>query len=93
MAAALSVATPAVTEAFHKRTVTGTGFTASTPYIVTALMPSGFTTRIEVTSDGSGGFSFPFVFQARGTVTFSARPATEWTGTTTAAATATATVQ
>lgn len=93
MAAALSITTPAVTEPFHKRTVTGTGFDNNTPYIVTALMPSGFTTRIEVTSDGSGGFTFPFVFQARGAVTFSARPATEWTGTTTAAATTTATVQ
>lgn len=93
MAAALSVAAPAITEAFHRRTVTGTGFANNTNYIVTALMPSGFTTRVEVTSDGSGGFSFPFVFQARGTVTFSARPASEWNGTTTAATTTTATVQ
>lgn len=93
MAVTLSIATPAVSEAFHKRTVTGAGLTATMAYVMSAAHPSGNQQRIEVTTDGSGGFTFPFVFQERGTVTFTVRPATEWNGTTTTLATTTATVQ
>lgn len=93
MAVTLSITTPAVTEPFHRRTVTGAGLTASTAYIMSAVHPSGNRQRVEVTTDGSGGFTFPFVFQERGTVTFTIRPRTEWEGTTTTLTTTTATVQ
>jgi S1-C subfamily serine protease len=88
MAAAVVVAAASVAEPFLSRVVTGSGLTASTAYILTATHPSGAKQRIEVTTDGAGGFTFPFVFQERGNVTFAIRPRAEWEGSTTAAATA-----
>lgn len=88
MTAALAVTSP-VAEPFVSCTLTGSGFTAATAYILTVLTPSGQTRRIEVTSDGSGAFTAQLIPQTRGTLTVAARPRSEWEGTTTAAATAT----
>jgi hypothetical protein len=69
-------------------TLTVAGGANNTPYVISAARPSGAVTNIEVTTDGSGAATAKFVPQsAPGAVTFSIRPATEYTGTTTAAAT------
>lgn len=90
MAAALtfSSSTPAENKDV---TVNGTGFSATTSYVLTITMPNG-TRLVQVTSDGSGAFSHSFSVNAHfGTIKVDARPLTEHLGTTTATATATAT--
>ncbi len=70
-------------------TVTGTGFTAGTAYVLTIVGPTG-TIQRTVTSDGSGNFTDTFVANANfGTYTCSVRPQTEHKGTTSASATPT----
>lgn len=73
-------------------TITVAGASASTAYVLT----SG-TTKVsthEFTTDGSGGATVKHVHDgySAGTLTFSLRPKTEFTGQTTAAATASMTV-
>lgn len=69
---------------FGTSTVTGTGFTALREFVVQIDRPSGGTTYINVTSDGSGGFVVPFVVQTPGDVTIAVRPAVDYRGQTTA---------
>lgn len=70
--------------------LTITGGAATTDYIVSLVTPSGHTTKIPVTTDGSGNATAKAVQQsARGTFTVAVRPAAEHNGTTTAGATTT----
>lgn len=88
MSAAITV-TPARAQPGSNVVVAGTGFTASTKYTVTATA-ANITSYVNVTSDGSGAWSFNWpVGTDRFQYTFSARPAVEHTGGTSAAATAT----
>lgn len=88
MAAAITVS-PAAATPGQAVTVSGTGFANNTAYTITATAGVN-ATRISVTSDGSGAWSFTWpVGVERLRWTFSARPATEHTGGTAAAATAT----
>ena len=74
-------------------TVSGTGFSATTDYVVKISGPSGDVGYKNIKSDGSGAFSFTFVPQIVGLHTFDARPLTETLGTTTPAATVTGKVK
>jgi hypothetical protein len=69
--------------------VTVAGASASTDYILTIGLPSGWRTDAELHTDGSGGATYKFTPQHSGTPTFDLRPKAEFTGTTTAAKTAT----
>jgi len=71
------------------RTISGTGFAATTAYEVRVTTPSGSVRMINVTTDGAGAFTVTDVPQTPGTSTVDVRPVTETTGTTTATATAT----
>lgn len=89
MVASLSLSPSVGSERFVPTTLTGAGLSNATDYIVTYTDPQGATRRIEVTTDGSGGFTSVLTPQWRGSYAIEIRPKTEWTGTTTAAATAT----
>lgn len=68
MAAALSVSSHA--EARNAVTVTGSGLSLSTDYNLVITDAGGFTATRKVTTDGSGGFTFPWVPQGTGKVTY-----------------------
>ena len=72
-------------------TITGSGFSASTSYVLTITDPGGGTSHPVVKSDGAGAFTYPWVVTEPGTFTVDVRPLTEHTGTTSATATVTAT--
>lgn len=80
---------------YTSTSVTATGAAATTAYVLTVNWPHGTTQKIPATSDGSGNLSFPLVPQpgGSGTPSYSVRPAAEFQGTTTPAATATTGVQ
>jgi hypothetical protein len=90
MAAAMTITS--ASEPRVALTLSGTGLSASTTYIVTVTRPSGHTRLIEVTTDGAGAFSASVVPNSRGQVICSARPAAEHNGTTIAAATVSTTI-
>jgi hypothetical protein len=73
-------------------TITGTGFSTATAYRLQITEPAGGSTFRDVLSDGSGGFTTKYVPQATGTLSVTARPVTEWTGTTAAAASGSVTI-
>ena len=85
MAAAITATS--VAEPLVPVTVAGTGFSATTDYVVRMTDPQGHTGYKSIKSDGSGAFSYVIVPQTVGTYTFDARPLAETTGTTTPAAT------
>jgi hypothetical protein len=73
-------------------TITGSAFSNATAYRLQITDPAGGSTYRDVLSDGSGAFTTTYVPQATGTLTVTARPTTEYTGTTAAAATGTTTI-
>lgn len=90
---AVVLAATSLSERFGTMTITGTGLTAATDYIVSFAAPGGSRNgKIEVTTDGAGAFTTSIAPQARGTFTFFVRPASEYNGTTTALGTTTAAV-
>ena len=93
MAAAVSVSPANVAEPLVPMTVSGSGFAATTDYVVKVTTPQGHVRTVNVKSDGSGAFSFIHVPTEVGTSTFDARPLAETNGTTTAAATVQAKVR
>lgn len=94
MAAAIAIS-GVPCEYLNTVTASITGASASTDYILAATRSSGDVVRKPVTTDGAGAATVTFVKQASRageTWTFALRPASEYNGTTTAAATATATL-
>ena len=85
MAAAITATNAA--EPLLSVTVSATGLANSTAYVVKITNPHGDIGYKNVTSDGSGAFSFTYVPQAVGVTTYDVRPLAETNGTTTAAAT------
>ena len=74
MAAALAVSAHGGSR--EKATVTGSGLSATTAYSLVITEADGSTTTRPVTSDGSGAFTFTYVPQGPGTVTYSLNAAT-----------------
>jgi len=72
-------------------TLTVAGASNSTAYIIEVTGPSGAHTIIEVTTDGSGGATALFVPMTAGSFSATLRPRSEYQGTTTAAASLSAT--
>src|SRR5260370_953112 len=81
MAAAITATT--IAEPFLPMTVSGTGFAAATAYVVKMTDPQGWNGYKNVTTDGSGAFSYTIVPQDVGAFVFDARPLTEMMGPTT----------
>lgn len=70
--------TAAAATAHNAATITLTGHTASTPYVVQVVSKSGRITPINVTTDGSGNATVKFVpgLEDRGSFTVNVIPAT-----------------
>ena len=91
MAAAITATS--ASEPYVPVTVAGTGFSASTDYVVKMTDPQGGVGYKNIKTDGSGAFSYTVVPQYVGNYTYDARPLTETLGTTTPAASATGKVK
>src|SRR5882757_3489122 len=72
-------------------TVAITGATAATAYTIEITGPSGAHAIFEVTTDGAGAASVPYVPMTAGSFSGTLRPTAEYRGTTTALATLAAT--
>lgn len=87
MAIAVTV-TPTSSAPRQSCTVSVTGGAATTAYICKVIRPTG-SSLVGFTTDGAGAATFTFVPQEAGTTTFEVRPAAEFTGATSAAASTT----
>lgn len=91
MSAALAITAPTGSQLRTTWTINVTGASNATAYVVEVTHGSGAVSRYNVTTDGSGAGSVKFVPDAPGTISAVLRPAAEYAGTTTAAASLSAT--
>jgi hypothetical protein len=87
-----ALALSAQTQGNKAVTITGSAFTATSPFRLQIFDPTGGSTFRDVLSDGSGAFTTSYLPQGLGPLTVTARPVAEFTGSTAAQATATMTI-